>query len=477
MKTKIVLSNSLKGFRVKKFSKKYKMKLRFLGYAIQSLLAFTLTSCEIFGPGQGIFTSPSPHEQYARSLKAANLDQTALGTLWIAASERSLRDSLLITLPYRESGYFPAQSPLAVGYRVQAERGDVLSIAVSVQGRTGGDTTGRSKTKVFVDIFELDEKQKPSRVLSARADTTGLRWEVKRSRTHLIRIQPELLRSGRYTLSVTRDPLLAFPVEGRNSKQISSFWGANRDGGRRSHEGVDIFAPRGTPALAAIDGFVSRVGTNSLGGNVVFLSDQSHGINLYYAHLDSFNVVTGKRVKLGDTLGFVGNTGNARTTGPHLHFGIYQSGGRGATDPLPFIRTGLGEPKQKLPDADKLGDTARVVTNTRLRLTPTNTAETVESLERNQIVRVLGGSGGWLRVRTPHETEGYLPASAVRDIGASVGKARLAAATPIYDEAYPDAAVYEVLIESATLTVLGSSGNFELVELDKAKSKGWVRKE
>lgn len=453
------------------------MKPRFYKYSAAILLAFTLTSCEIFGPGQGIFTSPSPHEQYARSLKTANLDQTALGSLWLAASERSLRDSLRITLPYRESGYFPAQSPLAVGYRIQAERGDVLSVAVSVQGRAGGDTTGRNKTKVFVDIFELDEKQKTIRVLSARADTTGLRWEVKRSRTHLIRIQPELLRSGRYTISVTREPLLAFPVEGLNSKKISSLWGANRDGGRRSHEGVDIFAPRGTPALAAIDGFVSRVGTNGLGGNVVFLSDQSHGLNLYYAHLDSFNVASGKRVQLGDTLGFVGNTGNARTTGPHLHFGIYQSGSRGAIDPLPFIRLGLGEPKQKLPEADDLGDTARIATNTRLRLGPDNKAETVETLTRNQIVRVLGGSGGWLRVRTPAETEGYLPVSALRDIGASIRQVKLAAATPIYDEAYPDAAVYEVLNESATLTVLGTSGDFELVELDKAKIKGWIRRE
>ncbi len=451
------------------------MKLRFFKFLASVLLAFTLTSCEIFGPAQGIFMSPSPHEQYARSLKSANLDETALGSLWIAASERSLRDSLRITLPYRESGYFPAQAPLAVGYRIQAERGDVLSIAVSVQGRTGGDTTGRSKTKVFVDVFELDEKQKATRVLSAKADTTGLRWEVKRSRTHLIRIQPELLRSGRYTLSVTREPLLAFPVEGRNSKQISSFWGANRDGGRRSHEGVDIFAPRGTPALAAIDGFVSRVGTNGLGGNVVFLSDQSHGLNLYYAHLDSFNVASGKRVQLGDTLGFVGNTGNARTTGPHLHFGIYQSGGRGAIDPLPFIRLGLGEPKQKLPEADELGDTARIVTNTRLRLAPENRAKTVETLTRNQIVRVLGGSGGWRRVRTPAETEGYLLASSVRDIGASLRKAKLAAATPIYDEAYPDAAIYQTLDEPATLTVLGTSGDYELIEFNKAK--GWIKRE
>ena len=449
------------------------MDLRFSKYPSTLLLAFVLSSCEIFGPGQGIFSSPSPHEQYANSLKTANLDKTALGSLWLAASERSLRDSLRITLPYRESGYFPAQSPFALGYRVQAERGDVLLIGVTVQGR---DLPDIADTKVFVDVFELDDEQKPSRVLSAKADTTGLRWEVRRSRTHLVRVQPELLRSGRYTLSITRDPLLAFPVQGRNSKQISSFWGANRDAGRRSHEGVDIFAPRGTPALAAIDGYVSRVGTNNLGGNVIFLSDQSHGINLYYAHLDSFNVAQGKRVQLGDTLGFVGNTGNARTTGPHLHFGIYESG-TGAINPLPFIRLGLGEPTQKLPDAEALGDTVRLTTNAGLKVTPGSKATTLETLEKNQIVRVLGGSAGWVRVRTPYETEGYLPASAVREIGTALRQARVSTQTPVYDEAYPDAAVYEVLSESVTLPVLGSHGNFELVELNKTGAKGWISKE
>lgn len=449
------------------------MNLRFVKYSLGLGITIFLSSCEIFGPGQGIFSSPSPHDKYTQSLKTANLDKTALGSLWLTASRRSLQDSLLITLPYRESGYFPAQSPVAVGYRVQAERGDVLSIDVSVQGRALSNV---GETKVFVDIFELDEQKKTTRVLSAKADTTGLRWEVRRSRTHLIRIQPELLRSGRYTISVTRNPLLAFPVEGRNSKQISSFWGANRDAGRRSHEGVDIFAPRGTPALAAIDGYVSRVGTNNLGGNVIFLSHQSHGINLYYAHLDSFNVAQGKRVQTGDTLGFVGNTGNARTTGTHLHFGIYEAG-IGAVNPLPFIRQGLGEPTQKLPKTENLGDTMRVTTNSRLKVTPDSKAMTVEALDKNQLVRVVGGSAGWVRVRTPTETEGYLPASVVREIGTPLRQTKIFAQTPIYDEAYSDAAVYEVLAEPATLPVLGSHENFDLVELNKKGAKGWIKKE
>jgi peptidoglycan LD-endopeptidase LytH len=433
-------------------------------YILFLALAVSLTSCELFGPGKGIFSSPSPHEQYGRSLKAANLDQTALGKLWFSAAERSLRDSLLITLPYRESGYFPAQSPWATGYRIQAERGDVLLIDVAVQGT---DTT-----RVFVDVFEWEQGEKPDRVLSAQADTNQLRWEVRRSKTHLIRIQPELLRSGRYTVSVTREPLLSFPVQGRNSTQISSFWGANRDGGRRSHEGVDIFAPRGTPALAPVAGY-ARVGTNNLGGNTVFLRDQEHGLNLYYAHLDDWNVTQGQRVLPGDTLGFIGNTGNARTTGPHLHFGIYESG-RGAIDPLPFIRVGLGAPTQTLPPPALLGDTLRLTSSARLRIAPSTSAESIELLGQNQIVQVAGGSGAWVRVRTPTGTEGYLPRSILREIGAPLRQTRLAVDTPVYDAALPQAAIYTFVEEATAVPVLGSHQEFDLVELPAQGARGWV---
>ncbi|MBU1821148.1 MAG: M23 family metallopeptidase [Bacteroidetes bacterium] len=433
-------------------------------YILFLALTLSLTSCELFGPGKGIFSSPSPHEQYARSLKAANLDRTALGKLWFTAAERSLRDSLFITLPYRESGYFPAQSPLAVGYRIQAERGDVLLIDVAVQGT---DTT-----RVFVDVFEWERGERPDRVLSAQADTNRLRWEVRRSKTHLIRIQPELLRSGRYTLSVTREPLLSFPVQGRNSTQISSFWGANRDGGRRSHEGVDIFAPRGTPALAPVAGY-ARVGTNNLGGNTVFLRDQAHGLNLYYAHLDSWNVTQGQRVQPGDTLGFIGNTGNARTTGPHLHFGIYESG-RGAIDPLPFIRMGLGTPTQTLPPPALLGDTLRLSSALSLRVAPQSRAEGIEALDKNQIVHVMGGSGAWVRVRTPAGTEGYLPRSVLREIDPPLRRTQLTTNTPVYDAALPQAAVYTFLAEPATVPILGTHQNFELIELASSGVKGWV---
>lgn len=85
----------------------------------------------------------------------------------------------------------------------------------------------------------------------------------------------------------------------------------------------------------AASGGVAVPGTNRLGGNVVWLRDPARGLTHYYAHLDTVLVASGQRVRRGDTLGTVGNTGNARATPPHLHFGLYDGG---ALDPEPFLR-------------------------------------------------------------------------------------------------------------------------------------------
>jgi murein DD-endopeptidase MepM/ murein hydrolase activator NlpD len=103
---------------------------------------------------------------------------------------------------------------------------------------------------------------------------------------------------------------------------------------------VDIFANRGTDAVAAVDAWVSRVDTTPRGGNVVWLQPVFGNMRLYYAHLDTQLVRAGEFVAAGDVLGTVGNTGNAVTTPPHLHFGVYlrRAGRRGgARDPYDFL--------------------------------------------------------------------------------------------------------------------------------------------
>jgi peptidoglycan LD-endopeptidase LytH len=116
---------------------------------------------------------------------------------------------------------------------------------------------------------------------------------------------------------------LTVPVQGVKRGALHSSWGEPRSG-HRSHQGIDIFARRGTPVVAATAGMVVRIGHDHLGGNVVWVAGRPSTL-YYYAHLDSFwpGLRVGDRVDAGTPLGRVGNTGNARTTPPHLHFGMY----------------------------------------------------------------------------------------------------------------------------------------------------------
>ena len=132
------------------------------------------------------------------------------------------------------------------------------------------------------------------------------------------------------------DAELRMPVEGARVKQLKDSWHAERSGGRQ-HEGQDIFARRGTPVYSATEGYVARLGENSLGGNVVFVVGAG-GRTYYYAHLDAHaeGLASGDRVTARDVLGYVGTTGNAAGTPPHLHFGVYDRGE--ALNPLPLLK-------------------------------------------------------------------------------------------------------------------------------------------
>lgn len=135
---------------------------------------------------------------------------------------------------------------------------------------------------------------------------------------------------------------LVMPVDGVSLAQIADTYGAPR--WDRSHEGVDIFAPRGTPVRAAAAGFIYRIDDLSLGGlSVTILGDG--GVRYYYTHFEAVaeDLVEGQRVETGDLIGYVGNSGNAAGTPPHLHLGVYH-GEDGdlcewrAINPVPILR-------------------------------------------------------------------------------------------------------------------------------------------
>jgi murein DD-endopeptidase MepM/ murein hydrolase activator NlpD len=130
---------------------------------------------------------------------------------------------------------------------------------------------------------------------------------------------------------------IKMPVEDVTKREIANTWGAPRSGGR-THEGQDIFAPKGTKVLSATNGYIYKIGENNLGGQTVSVIS-SGGRIYYYAHLDSYapGIKVGDPVTTRSLLGFVGTTGNAQGTPPHLHFGVYSFGYSNAINPLPLI--------------------------------------------------------------------------------------------------------------------------------------------
>jgi len=132
---------------------------------------------------------------------------------------------------------------------------------------------------------------------------------------------------------------LPIPVDRVQARELKDTWGASRSSGRL-HEGIDILAPRGTKVRSATPGLIADLRNNNLGGKVVWILGPG-GAWHYYAHLDGHKrgLKVGDYVKKGDVIGYVGNTGNARHTAPHLHYGLYLNGkGRGVVNPYPYLR-------------------------------------------------------------------------------------------------------------------------------------------
>ena len=137
---------------------------------------------------------------------------------------------------------------------------------------------------------------------------------------------------------------LVIPVVGVEPKDLLDTFDEPR--GSRRHNALDIPAPRGTPVISATAGKVLRVFSSQAGGHMVYASDPTDRFVLMYAHLDRYmnGIADGMPLQRGDTIGFVGTTGNAPPNLPHLHFGIARTTNVGRwwtgmpVDPRPLLR-------------------------------------------------------------------------------------------------------------------------------------------
>ena len=407
-----------------------------------------------------LMTAPSPHERYADSLRNTPLENTALARDWLAAAETALAKPLVITLPMRESGYFAADSPSATAYQFELQRGRRFSVEINFDSL--------ATAQVFVDLFELRSDEPPERVASLTGSQT-LAVDVPRDGTYVLRIQPELLRSGRYTIVQRTLASLPFPVAGLDGAAVQSEFGAARDAGRREHEGIDIFAPGNTPVVAVVDG-TAQTGTNPLGGNVVWLRDQRQPRSFYYAHLRRWAFEGTSAVRAGDVVGYIGDTGNARGGPPHLHFGIYQ---RGAIDPLPFLKADDPIPKPETA-TDLLGELVRVTSaRATMRAGTLRTAPTIAQLNRAALARVAGITGTQLRVELPDRTSGYVDRTAITVARPPLRQQRLAAGVVLREQPLANAPAVRTIDEPVAADVIGEFGGFAFVR-PSTGPPGWI---
>ncbi len=335
---------------------------------------------------------PTQREIYKRTLKKTPADLLKFNEL----EQLALSDSILVNNTHFEYIQTNDSLPFAAGYLLDIALGKTAQIAIA------------SNVPWILEAYDTSNKLLQEAVI--QNDTLKLDLRFNKSQTVKIVVQARLDENSQVALIMEVSPKFEFPLSGKGNASIQSFWGASRGGGSRSHEGNDIFAPKGHPAVAAVNGIVSSVRNLGLGGKQVWLRDDDTGYSLYYAHLDDWNVKENQRVKRGDTLGFVGNTGNARTTPPHLHFGIYTSSG--AIDPKPFIWKMDKATSFSIPGVVSKLQTFGKSAN--LRLQPSSDGQVRKLLSENVTVTVLGTLSQWYHVRTQDGITGYLHRSVVK---------------------------------------------------------------
>ena len=322
------------------------------------------------------------------------------------AGERAGRDALTSAapsgVPLLEALYLPSAPSSARAWRLTLSSGQLLDIQL--------EPIGDAVAPAILDVLEHVPPDDYRLVAGGRAGLSNLIFEAPRSGSYVLRVRSGVGRGGRYRLAVLASQGIVFPVAGCDASAIRGSYGDARAGGSRDHDGVDIFAPAGTPVVAAANAVVSRVETSGTGGRVIWAVDSVRNLSYFYAHLQRQLVRRGARIAAGDTVGTVGNSGNARGSSPHLHFGVYLPG-TVPIDPAPLLAApAAGEPTLPSDSAEAgLGGWARTrVAAVRLRSAPDRAAAVVSELGEGTIVQLVGVVKEWRRIRLADGSAGFV---------------------------------------------------------------------
>jgi murein DD-endopeptidase MepM/ murein hydrolase activator NlpD len=309
--------------------------MRITATAAFAAAAACMSGCsERAGPPAPALVNVS-HGVYTEQLEVGDIERRLVDHAWVDAADDVLDKPTVVELPYAEWGGFLGSEPGARGFAFSGAEGQVVKVALARPD--ANDAAVVVDGNIRVELFLAQARSgdvEHVRLAEIPAGESALWFRLPAAASYVVRLQPEPLTDALYRLSLELEAALPFPVKGKKDDAVASMFGMPRDAGTRHHEGIDIFAPRSTPVLAVAEGRATPR-ENKLGGNTVWIS--TPGVSYYYAHLERAAVKPGQRVRVGEVIGYVGNTGNAVTTDPHLHFGIYRWG-KGAVDPFPLLQ-------------------------------------------------------------------------------------------------------------------------------------------
>ena len=324
--------------------------------------AITMLLCAVMVLPAGAITEQEAARERAEALEARILDtggdlegleeRISEGEAAIAALDDD--DERLLA----ELG--EANAALIARTRTAFMRGDTTSIESLISGDNPGEIAERA---VMLESLAMRDR---AAIESAAATRVGLEQnrQLRQGRlAELDEMRSELdaaLEQLNADLEEARSDERFYELKARRQRELDTAftsgiyscpvgdpvffrdtWGAGRSGGR-SHQGVDMMAPHGTPIYAIHAGRVTRMKTGGLGGIVLYMYG-ADGNEYYYAHLQGYasGISVGSYVDAGDLIGYNGDTGNARGGSPHLHFEVHPGGGA-AVNPYPWTAAACG---------------------------------------------------------------------------------------------------------------------------------------
>lgn len=290
----------------------------------RAVLAATLGSALSVGSATVPAETPFP----PAPVRVQSEPEPTRGDQWLAATRRALDTATPVQLPFADRGMSSADD-VPAAFAFEAFAGQTLELTLT------RDSADESAGAIYVEVFRVIDVLGDGlhqRLAALRPTSSKLVTRLPHDGTYHVLVQSGSAGGG-FGLTLELGGALPFPVVGAQAEAVRGLFGASRDSGKRHHEGVDIFVQRLTPVLAVAAGR-AMPRQDELGGKAVWLN--TPGTSYYYAHLDRVAVREQQPVKVGDVLGYVGNSGNARDMPSHLHFGVYRWG-RQPIDPLPLL--------------------------------------------------------------------------------------------------------------------------------------------